>query len=60
MQKDVGLIMAAGESLQAPLILTALAAQWLDSAAARGDRQEDYAAVIKVVEVAAGLDLDRV
>lgn len=56
MQKDVSLIMAAGKSLQVPLSLTALSAQWLASAAARGDLQEDYATVIKVVEAAAGLD----
>ncbi len=56
MQKDVGLILAAGKSLNVPLSLTALSAQWLASAAARGDLQEDYAAVIKVVEAAAALD----
>ncbi|MFB9261955.1 NAD(P)-dependent oxidoreductase, partial [Bradyrhizobium erythrophlei] len=56
MQKDVGLIMDAGKGLQVPLGLTALAAQWLVSAAARGDSQRDYASVIRVVEAACGLD----
>jgi 3-hydroxyisobutyrate dehydrogenase len=56
MQKDVGLILGAGKSLQVPLSLTALCAQWLTSAAAQGDSHEDYAAIIKVVEAAAGLD----
>lgn len=56
MRKDVGLILDAGSSLNVPLGLTALAAQWLASASAQGDSAEDYATVIKVVEQAAALD----
>jgi 3-hydroxyisobutyrate dehydrogenase-like beta-hydroxyacid dehydrogenase len=56
MRKDVGLILDAGSSLNVPLGLTALAAQWLASAAAQGRTDEDYAAVIKVVEQGAALD----
>jgi 3-hydroxyisobutyrate dehydrogenase len=56
MKKDVGLILGAGQQLKVPLALTALSAQWLTSAAARGDALEDYATVIKVIEAAAALD----
>jgi 3-hydroxyisobutyrate dehydrogenase len=56
MRKDVGLILDAGSSLNVPLGLTALAAQWLASASAQGGSDEDYATVIKVVEQAAALD----
>lgn len=56
MQKDVGLILAAGTSLGVPLALTALTAQWLSSAEALGGLNEDYAFVIKVIENASGLD----
>lgn len=56
MRKDVGLILNAGSSLNVPLGLTALAAQWLSSAAAQGASGEDYASVIKIVEQAAALD----
>lgn len=55
MRKDVGLIMDAGASLNVPLGLTALAAQWLASASAQGGADEDYAYVIKVVEQAAAI-----
>lgn len=56
MRKDVGLILDAGASLNVPLGLTALAAQWLASASAQGRTDEDYAVVIKIVEQAAALD----
>jgi 3-hydroxyisobutyrate dehydrogenase len=55
MQKDVGLILAAGTSLGVPLALTDLMAQWLSSAEALGGMNEDYAFVIKVIENASGL-----
>ena len=57
MQKDVGLILAAGAAEQVPLPGTALTAQWLQAAAAQGHGGEDYAAVIKVVERLAGMNL---
>ncbi len=53
MRKDVGLILDAGKSLNVPLGLTALTAQLLSSASASGYANEDYAAIIKVVEHAA-------
>ncbi|MBC7619663.1 MAG: NAD(P)-dependent oxidoreductase [Candidatus Saccharibacteria bacterium] len=56
MRKDVGLILNAGASLNVPLSLTALAAQWLTSASAQGGTEEDYAYVIKVVEQSAAVD----
>ena len=56
MRKDVGLILGAGATLNVPLGLTALAAQWLASASAQGSTDDDYASVIKVVEQAAAMD----
>jgi 3-hydroxyisobutyrate dehydrogenase-like beta-hydroxyacid dehydrogenase len=55
MRKDVGLILDAGNTLNVPLGLTALTAQMLSSAAAKGYADEDYAAIIKIVEEAANL-----
>lgn len=55
MRKDVGLVLDAGKTLNVPLGLTALAAQWLSSASASGYADEDYASIIKVVETASGL-----
>jgi 3-hydroxyisobutyrate dehydrogenase len=55
MRKDVRLILDAGATLNVPLSLAALAAQWLSSAAAQGDSDNDYAAVIKVIERASAL-----
>ncbi|WP_454726722.1 MULTISPECIES: NAD(P)-dependent oxidoreductase [Cupriavidus] len=55
MLKDVGLILDAGADLRVPLSLTALLGQMLQGAAAQGMEGEDYAAVIKVVGVAAGI-----
>lgn len=55
MQKDVGLILAAGAAVQAPLPGLALTAQLLQAAAAQGEGSEDYAAVIKVIERLAGV-----
>ena len=60
MRKDVGLILDAGASLNVPLSLTALAAQWLSSASAQGGAYEDYAYVIKVVEQSAAVDFAEV
>jgi 3-hydroxyisobutyrate dehydrogenase len=55
MQKDVGLILEAGAELHVPLALTASVAQLLQAAAAQGDSQLDYAAVIRAVARSAGL-----
>lgn len=55
MQKDVGLILQAGAALQVPLALTAGVGQLLQAAAAQGDADLDYAAVIRAVARSAGL-----
>ncbi|MCS6766301.1 MAG: NAD(P)-dependent oxidoreductase [Candidatus Protistobacter heckmanni] len=56
MQKDVSLILGAGHQVGAPMLQAALATQALEAAHAQGHAQEDYAAVIKVMENMAGLD----
>ncbi len=55
MLKDIGLILQAGADLHVPLTQTSLTQQWMQSAIAQGDGELDYAAIIKVVERAAGL-----
>jgi len=57
MQKDVGIILAAGAQLHVPLAMTAGAAQQLQATAAQGDIGLDYAAVIRTVARAAGVDV---
>lgn len=56
MQKDVGLILAAGAELRVPLALTAGVSQLLQAAAAQGDAQLDYAAMIRAVARSAGIE----
>lgn len=56
MQKDVGLILDAGAELHVPLALTSGVAQLLQAAAAQGDAQLDYAAVIRAVARSAGIE----
>lgn len=56
MQKDVGLILEAGGQLHVPLALTAGVGQLLQAAAAQGDGQLDYAAVIRAVARSSGID----
>lgn len=58
MQKDVGLILQAGAQLQVPLALTANVGQMLRAAAAQGDAELDYAAVIRAEARSAGLAPD--
>lgn len=58
MQKDVGLILSAGAQLNVPLALTAGLAQQLQAAAAQGDIDLDFAAVIRAAQRAAGLPAD--
>ena len=55
MVKDVGLILGEALRLQVPLPQTALTYQLLHSAAANGDADADYAALIRCAERAAGL-----
>lgn len=59
MIKDLDLILAAGEAVHAPLAQTALTHRLMHAAMARGDGQEDYAAIIKTVERSAGLATER-
>ena len=56
MLKDLELILGAGKALQVPLSQTATTQQWMLSAIAQGDGQQDYATIIKVLERASGLN----
>lgn len=55
MAKDVKLILGEAERLEVALPQTALTLQSLQSAAAHGDADADYAAIIRCAERAAGL-----
>jgi 3-hydroxyisobutyrate dehydrogenase len=55
MIKDLDLILAAGAAVQSPLAQTALTQQLMHLAMAQGEGQQDYAAIIKIVERSAGL-----
>jgi 3-hydroxyisobutyrate dehydrogenase-like beta-hydroxyacid dehydrogenase len=55
MAKDVNLILGEAQRLQVPLPQTALTLQMLHAAAANGDADADYAAVISCAERAAGI-----
>lgn len=56
MSKDVDLVLGAGRALGVPLALTAQVREQLVAALAQGDAALDYAAVIRVLERASGLD----
>lgn len=56
MLKDLGLILDAGAQAHVPLAQTATTLQWMQAAVAQGLGGEDYAAIIKTVERAAGLE----
>jgi 3-hydroxyisobutyrate dehydrogenase-like beta-hydroxyacid dehydrogenase len=58
MRKDVGLILDAGAHLEVPMALTANVEQMLRAAAAQGDADLDYAAVIRSEARSAGLRVD--
>ncbi len=55
MLKDIDLILAEGDALQVPLMQTAMTRQMMQSALAQGWAEQDYAAIIKVVEQSAGI-----
>jgi 3-hydroxyisobutyrate dehydrogenase len=55
MIKDLGLILDAGAASHVPLPQAAATLQLMQAAVAQGDGQDDYAAIIKAVERAAGL-----
>src|SRR4051812_34004048 len=55
MVKDLGLILEAAAASHVPLPQTAATLQLMQSAIAQGDGSDDYAAIIKSVERAAGL-----
>lgn len=59
MNKDIDLVLGAGRELGVPLALTAQVREQMTAAIAQGDAGLDYAAVIRVLERAAGLDPDR-
>ena len=54
MIKDLGLILGEGAASHVPLPQTAATLQLMQAAMAQGDGAEDYAAIIKTVERAAG------
>lgn len=56
MVKDLGLILDAAAASHVPLPQTAATLQLMQAAIAQGDADDDYAAIIKAVERAAGLD----
>ena len=56
MIKDLELILGAGLTSQTPLPQTAMTLELMRSAVAAGLAQEDYAAILKVTERAAGLN----
>lgn len=58
MNKDIDLILGEGARLQVPLPQTAATRQLMSAAQAQGDGALDYAAIIRVVQRAAGLDTD--
>jgi len=57
MRKDVGLILEAGSQLDVPMTLTGRIDEMLHEASAQGDANLDYAAVIRVAERAAGIEV---
>lgn len=58
MTKDVDLVLGAGRATGVPLGLTAQVREQMVAAIAQGDAALDYAAVIRAVERASGLDPD--
>ncbi|MDB5965742.1 MAG: NAD-binding of NADP-dependent 3-hydroxyisobutyrate dehydrogenase family protein [Polaromonas sp.] len=56
MVKDLNLILGAGASSHVPLAQTGMTLQLMHAALAQGEGLQDYAAIIKTVERAAGLD----
>ena len=56
MIKDLGLILGEGAANHVPLPQTAATLQLMQAAVAQGDGADDYAAIIKTVERAAGLE----
>lgn len=58
MIKDLGLILGAGSANHVPLPQTAATLQLMQAAVAQGRGGEDYAAIIRTVETAAGLSPD--
>jgi 3-hydroxyisobutyrate dehydrogenase-like beta-hydroxyacid dehydrogenase len=57
MTKDIELILDAGRASQVPLAQTALTHQLMQAAMAQGYGLDDYAAIIRTVELSAGLDV---
>jgi 3-hydroxyisobutyrate dehydrogenase-like beta-hydroxyacid dehydrogenase len=58
MNKDIDLILGEGARLQVPLTQTAATRQLMAAAQAQGDAELDYAAIIRVVQRASGLNTD--
>lgn len=58
MNKDIDLILGEGARLRVPLTQTAATRQLMSAAQAQGDGELDYAAIIRVLQRAAGLPTD--
>jgi len=58
MVKDLDLIVGAAAASHVPVPQTAATLQLLHAAVAQGHAAEDYAAILKVVERASGLEVD--
>ncbi|NIM39834.1 MAG: NAD-binding protein [Hydrogenophaga sp.] len=58
MNKDIDLILGEGARLRVPLTQTAATRQLMSAAQAQGDEALDYAAIIRVMQRAAGLPAD--
>jgi 3-hydroxyisobutyrate dehydrogenase/2-hydroxy-3-oxopropionate reductase len=59
LHKDIGLALESAEAMDIPLPLTALTAQMLRAAIAKGWGDEDFAASIQVLEEWAGVEVKR-
>ena len=60
LSKDLGLMLDAGDQHQVPLPLTSLARQMMKAVSAAGWAEEDFIAVVKLLEQQSGLSTDAV
>ena len=56
MQKDLDLILGAGQDLGVPMPVTAVIGQLMQACIGMGDAEDDYIATIKLIERLSGLD----
>jgi 3-hydroxyisobutyrate dehydrogenase len=60
MQKDLDLILGAGQELGVPMPVTAVVAQLVQACIGTGDAEDDYIATVKLIERLSGLDTTQV